>query len=411
VWPLRFVIPHVPGLRPRWRIRAGLFFYDRLARFASGVRPSLPGSASVRLDLPPYDAGLRPGLRHGFAYADCRVDDARLVIENALDAERRGARIFVRTACVSAHRDGGLWRVRLDDGRTISARALVNAAGPWVKEVLARRLGVRSNLEVRLVRGSHIVLPALYAGPHAFVLQNDDGRVVFMIPFAGRYTVVGTTDAPHGGPDEPVRPTPEEVDYLLRAANRYLARAVRAEDVVWSYAGVRPLCDDGRADPSKVTRDYTLHLDEAGGAPVLSVFGGKITTYRALAEQALAKLARHFPGLKGGWTARTPLPGSDFGGASRAEAREAFFARYPALAPEVRRALFRRHGARADEVAGDGDMGEHFGGGLTARELAWFVAREWARQPEDVLWRRTKAGLLLAPEAQARVRAAMERLA
>ncbi|MDW8468255.1 MAG: glycerol-3-phosphate dehydrogenase [Burkholderiales bacterium] len=406
VWPARFVMPHVPGLRPRWMIRAGLLLYDHLAR-----RQSLAGSRTVRLDRPPYDAGLRPGLVHGFEYADCRVDDARLVVENALDAASRGARVLTRTALVSARRERGRWRAVLSNGATLAARAIVNAAGPWVKEVLEARLGRPSADRVRLVRGSHIVVPALYPGEHAFILQNDDRRVVFMIPYEARFTLVGTTDVAHPSAAEPARATDAEVEYLCRAVNRYLARPVRPQDAIWTYAGVRPLYDDGGADPSKVTRDYALRVDdEAGEAPVLSVFGGKITTYRRLAEHALERLRPYFAGMGPPWTASTPLAGSDFG-ASRAEARAAFFARHARLPLEIRQGLFRRHGARAMQIAGDGDVGEHYGAGLTERELAWFIEREWARELDDVLWRRTKAGLVLEEAARRRVRAALERLA
>jgi len=397
VWPARFVMPHVPELRPRWMIRTGLFLYDHLAR-----RASLPGSRAVRLDEPPYSAGLRAGLRHGFIYSDCRVDDARLVIANAADARARGARVLTRTQCVAAVREQGAWRARLSSGETLQARAIVNAAGPWVKQVLNERLSQASRDSVRLVRGSHIVLPRLYAGEHAFILQNDDRRVVFMIPYGDEHTLVGTTDVPQEAADAPAAASAAELEYLCRAVNRYLAQPVRTQDIVWRYAGVRPLYDDGSADPSAVTRDYTLRLDEAGGAaPVLSVFGGKITTYRRLAEQALERLARWFPGMQPAWTARVPLPGSDFGGAPRVEARDAFFASHPHLPEATLRPIFRRHGALAQSVVGDGDLGEDYGAGLSERELRHFVEHEWATGAEDVLWRRTKAGLLMS-EAQRR---------
>ena len=399
VWPARFVMPHVPELRPRWMIRAGLFLYDHLAR-----RASLPGSRAVRLDAPPYGAGLQPGLRHGFVYSDCRVDDARLVIANAMDARERGARVLTRVECVSARRADGAWIAALSGGEQVRAKAIVNAAGPWVKTLLNARLAQPSADAVRLVKGSHVVLPKLYEGEHAFILQNDDRRVVFMIPYGDLHTLVGTTDIPVA--DENARPqaSAEEIAYLCRAVNRYLARPARPQDVVWSYAGVRPLYDDGSADPSAVTRDYTLRVDDdAGRAPVLSVFGGKITTYRMLAEHALAKLAPYFPGMKPAWTARTPLSGSDFGGAARAESRDAFFASHPKLPEATLRPIFRRHGTHAQAVVGDGDLGEDFGGGLTERELRWFVEREWAQTAEDVLWRRTKAGLLMAPAQRDRV--------
>jgi len=408
VWPARFVMPHVPELRPRWMIRAGLFLYDNLGRFGAALASQgreLPGSRSVRLDRPPLNAGLKPQFRHGFEYSDCRVDDARLVVANAVSARELGAEVLTRTECVSAERRDGLWQIALSNGRRVRARAIVNAAGPWVKQVLNERLGQPSQDAVRLVKGSHIVLPQLYEGEHAFLLQNDDRRVVFMIPYEERYTLVGTTDEPV---TEAARPaaTAQEVDYLCRAVNRYLARPVNPQQLVWCYAGVRPLYDDGSSDPSAVTRDYTLRLDDGPDvAPVLSVFGGKITTYRRLAEQALEKLARHFPGMKRAWTMIAPLPGSDFGADGRAAAREQLFARHPRIERETLRGIFRRHGTRAAEVIGDGDLGEHFGAGLHEREVNYLVEREWARSAEDVLWRRTKTGLHMTAAQRARVAA------
>jgi glycerol-3-phosphate dehydrogenase len=389
----------VPELRPRWMIRAGLFLYDHLAR-----RTSLPASQAVRLDEPPYDSGLQRQLKHGFAYSDCRVDDARLVVANAMDARERGARILTRTECLSAVRRNGHWTARLSNGEQASAKAVVNAAGPWVKSVLNDRLSQASRDAVRLVKGSHIVLPKLYSGEHAFILQNNDRRVVFMIPYGELHTLVGTTDVPVQ--DETARPeaTAAEVAYLCRAVNRYLARPARPEEVVWKYAGVRPLYDDGTADPSAVTRDYTLRVDdEAGRAPVLSVFGGKITTFRRLAEQAMDKLSRYFPGLKPAWTDRVPISGSDFGGVARVEARDAFFASHPHIAESTLRGIFRRHGTHAQAVVGSGNLGEDYGAGLSEREVRYFVEHEWAHTADDVLWRRTKAGLLMTPAQRERV--------
>ena len=395
-WPLHFVIPHVPELRPRWMIRIGLFLYDHLAR-----RSVLPASQAVRLDAPPYAAGLQSRFKYGFVYADCRVDDARLVVANALDAQRRGARVMVRTECMSARRDGALWRARLSNGEEVGARAIVNAAGPWVKHVLNDRLGQPSRDAVRLVKGSHIVLPRLYEGEHAFIVQNDDRRVVFIIPFEDRFTLVGTTDVPVNEMDA-LEPTDDEVRYLCAAASRYLARPIDPARLVWRYAGVRPLYDDGSADPSSITRDYTLRLDHVhDGAPVLSVFGGKITTYRRLAEQALKKLAPYFPRMKQSWTADAALPGSEF--ASRAAAQQAVFARYRALPEPLVRGVFRRHGSETPSVLGDGQLGEDYGGGLTERELRYMLEHEWARSADDVLWRRTKCGLHMSAAQRRRV--------
>ena len=397
--PMRFVMPHVPELRPRWMIRLGLFLYDHLAR-----RSILPGSRSVRLDRSPYRDILRTELRHGFTYSDCRVDDARLVIANVHDAAARGAQVRVRTECVSARRVAGQWHVTFSNGNLVRVKAIANAAGPWAKQVLNERLGQPSADELRLVRGSHILVPRLYEGEQAFILQNDDRRVVFLIPFEEAFTLIGTTDVPVGGDPTAAEATDEEVRYLCRAATRYLRTPVAPSQVVWRYAGVRPLYDDGTQDPSAVTRDYTLRIDDdQGEAPVLSIFGGKITTYRRLAEQAVDKLARYFPRARTSWTAGTPLPGSDY--RERGQAFAGIRACYPNVPGEVLGAVFRRHGTRAAAVLGDGRLGEHYGAGLTEREVRYFVECEWARSAEDVLWRRTKAGLHLDERQQARVRA------
>ena len=403
VWPIRFLMPHVPELRPRWMIRTGLFLYDHLAR-----RSLLPGSTAVRLSGP-YGSGLRPELKHGFLYSDCRVDDARLVVANAMDVRRLGGRVLNGVECVAAKRVTGGWRARLSNGEDIEAKAIVNAAGPWVKRVLNGNLNQPSSDAVRLVRGSHMVVPKLYEGDHAFILQNDDRRVVFMIPYGDLHTLVGTTDVPQHE-SESAQPTFAEVDYLCRAVNRYLAKPVNPGDAVWRFAGVRPLYDDGTSDPSAVTRDYTLRVDDdQGAAPVLSVFGGKITTYRHLAQQAVNRLAPYFPGLRPDWTATTPLPGSDFRGRPRAEARDAFFARHANVATPTLRAIFRRHGTLADEVVGDGKLGEDYGAGLSEREVRYFVDREWAKSAEDVLWRRTKCGLLMSEAQRKRIEQVMGR--
>jgi len=416
VWPAQFVMPHVRELRPRWMIRAGLFLYDHLAR-----RDALPGSTAVRLDAPPYNAGLKPGLVHGFRYADCRVDDARLVIANARSARALGASVAPRTELLRAERRNGRWQARLRDAqgaeRTIEARAVVNAAGPWVKSVLNDRLGQPSDEAVRLIQGSHIVLPRLYEGEHAFILQNDDRRVVFMIPFEERFTLVGTTDVALEGDVAKPHASDAEVTYLCRAVNRYLATPARAEDVVWRFAGVRPLYDDGTQDPSAVTRDYVLRVDAAedprAPVPVLSIYGGKITTYRRLAEHALEALAGHFPAMRTPWTAQAALPGSDFDDRPRTAMRDAFYARYPELPRPLLRDLFHRHGTLARDVLGDArtaaDLGEDFGGGLTAREVDYFMAREWAQSADDVLWRRSKVGLRLDAAARARLAEVMGR--
>lgn len=409
VAPLRFVMPHVPELRPRWMMRMGLFLYDHLGKrafAASGRGITLPGSHGIDLRVPPYNSGLKPALTRGFIYSDCRVDDARLVLANAASARELGAVILTRTECVTAKRVEGGWQAVLRDARhgerTVVARGIVNAAGPWVKQVLNDRLHQPSRDNVRLVKGSHIVVPRLYEGDHAFILQNDDRRVVFMIPYEIKYTLIGTTDIAVTSDVSALHASAEEIEYLCRAVTRYLAQPIAPADVVWSYAGVRPLYDDGTADPSAITRDYTLRLDDdAGAAPVLSVFGGKITTYRKLAEHALDKLAPWFPDIKAAWTSATPLPGGDIDGDIDAfNARLA--AEYPELPAPLLQTLARRHGTWARRVLTGArtvaDLGAHFGFHLYAREVDYMLASEWALTAEDILYRRTKAGLHLLPQ-------------
>jgi glycerol-3-phosphate dehydrogenase len=398
VHPVRFIMPHVPQLRPRWVIRTGLFFYDHL-----GHRTRLPGSHAVRLDRPPYSAGLKPEYRHGFIYSDCCVDDARLVVANARDAKVRGASVLTCTECMAAKREGSHWRAQLrgrGGGREVAARAIVNAAGPWVKAVLNERLHQPSRDSVRLVKGSHIVVPRLYEGDHAFILQNDDRRVVFMIPYEERYTLVGTTDVAYDG--DPSRPdaSAAEVEYLCRAASRYLSRAVRPAEVLWRYAGVRPLYDDGSASPTAVSRDYVLRLDsDQAAAPVLSVFGGKITTYRRLAEHVMEKLAPWFPDMGPAWTGEALLPGATIPHGNGVRFTRRLQERYPRMPRTLLEGLARRHGALAYDVLGDADaaadLGQHFGADLYAREIDYLIEHEWAASADDVLWRRSKAGLQL----------------
>jgi len=392
--PLEFVMPHVPALRPAWMIGVGLWLYDHL-----GGRHELPRSHSVSLRDSVYGAGLKPGLVKGFVYSDCRVDDARFVVLAAIDAAGQGAAILPRTRCSAARRRGGVWHCVLEGEagqREIQARALVNAAGPWVEQVIHAVAGANAPAHARLVKGSHIVVPRVHDGAHAMILQNDDRRIIFVIPYEGAFSLIGTTDilCEHG--PQPVEISDREVEYLCAAVNRYLARAIGPSDVVWSYAGVRPLYDDGKTDPSTVTRDYVLELDVSGGAaPLLSVFGGKITTARKLAEHALEKLAEGGIGMGAAWTETAPLPGGDmdsFAGFLAALRRD-----FAALDPAWVEALARRHGTRArailDGVRGPADLGQSFGGGLYGREVAWLKREEWARDPADILWRRTKCGL------------------
>ncbi len=409
IWPLEFVLPHERHLRPAWMIRAGLFLYDHM-----GGRTSLPKSRGVRLTPEGHGAGLKPEFTRGFAYCDAWVDDARLVVLTLSSARAHGATVLARTRCSGARREGDAWRVTLRDrasGREseVRARILVNAAGPWVKSLLERELNLESPGRVRLVKGSHIVVPRIHDQRYAYILQNPDRRVVFMIPYEREFTLIGTTDVQVSEQDLPAAISPDEVAYLCAAASRYSAREVTADQVAWSYSGVRPLYDDGKEDPSAITRDYVLLLD-AQGPPLLSVFGGKITTYRKLAEQVMDKLARWIPAHRR-WTHAEALPGGDFGGRDFQMVLGEFRTRYPALDPHWLARLLRRHGTLSRKILDDAktaaDLGENFGGGLYERELAYLVEHEWARSAEDVLWRRTKCGLHMSEAQRRRVAACM----
>jgi glycerol-3-phosphate dehydrogenase len=413
VWPLEFVLPHERHLRPAWMIRAGLFLYDHLGHRLFGGRSSLPGSRGVELAADGCGAGLKRDFRRGFAYYDCWVDDARLVVLNARSAAAHGAEVLTRTRLAAARREGEQWLARIEPrsggAREVRARALVNAAGPRVKEVLDRELGIAIPAKVRLVKGSHIVVPRIHSKRHAFILQNPDRRVIFLIPYEREFTLVGTTDVEVADEDFAPVISASEVEYLCAAASRYTERPITPERVVWSYSGVRPLYDDGSRDPSAVTRDYHLLLDEGPdgrGAPLVSVFGGKITTYRKLAEHVLAKLSRRFPGTRA-WTHAEPLPGGDFGGRGFTGLFDDCVHRHPRLpAPWLAR-LLRRHGTLAETIIGgaasEAGLGEYFGGGLYQRELDYLVANEWAREDDDVLWRRTKCGLHMSEAQRSRV--------
>jgi D-erythritol 1-phosphate dehydrogenase len=408
--PLLFVLPHEPHLRPAWMIRTGLFLYDRL-----GGRMSLPKSSSVKLTPQGWGAGLKQRFRRGFVYADARVDDARLVVVNAVDARMRGAEIRVRTRVASARRSEGVWRVSLQDesdtATEVAARAIVNAAGPWVRDVLTELSDAPIGAGVRHVKGSHIVVPRVHDAAHAYILQNADHRIVFVIPYEERYTLIGTTDVPVDDYAHPAI-SDDETRYLLALANTYLEEPVRTGDIVWTYSGVRPLFDDGSMDPSAVTRDYVLRtepkLPDVSRAPVLSVFGGKITTYRRLAEAALAELRPFFPAMRPSWTHAAPLPGGDLPGDREAWGDE-LVRRYPAMPGELLRDLARRHGTRATDVLGDArrveDLGESFGANLTEREIRYLQAEEWAASADDLLWRRTKCGLPMTARERERVAA------
>ncbi|MFL1461953.1 glycerol-3-phosphate dehydrogenase [Roseococcus sp. DSY-14] len=397
IWPLRFVLPHRPEMRPRWLLRAGLFLYDHLAR-----RVSLPGAEAFRTAQDPRGAPLKPEFTHAFAYSDAWVEDSRLVLLCAMDAAARGAEIRPRCAFQAAERHPDHWRVTLEDGEVVQCRALVNAAGPWVQKALDAAHALPPG-KVRLIRGSHIVLPRLYEGAHAYILQNDDRRVVFAIPYEGRFTLVGTTDVPHEGDPAEARCTPEEAAYLCAAVSRQFRRQVAPDDIAWTYSGVRPLFDDGAEDPSAVTRDYVLKLDEAG-APLLSVYGGKITTFRRLAEEAAARVGAAIGRAGTPWTARATLPGGDLGGRTHEQFAKEMARALPLVPPEWLPRLVRTHGSLLPEVMA-GEPGAHLGATLSERELDWMRAREWAATAEDVLWRRTKLGLHMTEAERAAVAA------
>ena len=400
-WPLRFVLPHQSGgKRPAWLVRLGLFIYDHL-----GGRKILPGTRRLDLRTAPVGKPLRDGFTVGFEYSDCWVDDARLVVLNARDAARRGAEIATRTRCVSAERADDRWTLTLEDTvtgatRTVQARALVNAGGPWVDEVLRQRVRLNTADRIRLVRGSHIVTKRLFDHDRAYIFQNPDGRVVFAIPYETDFTLIGTTDRDHDASADAVVCTPEEADYLREAASAYFRQPIAPEDVVWTYAGVRPLYDDGAKSATQATRDYVLRVEGGEGrAPILNIFGGKITTYRRLAEAALDKLKPHLPAMTGGWTATASMPGGDFPVDGVAAQVAALRGRYGFLDDRWALRLVRAYGTEAAAVLGTAkaasDLGRDFGATLTEAEVRWLMREEWARTAEDVLWRRSKLGLVL----------------
>ncbi|MCW8844160.1 MAG: glycerol-3-phosphate dehydrogenase, partial [Rhodobacteraceae bacterium] len=425
-WPMRFVLPLHPdmrfeggtpiskllgltmpwlcGRRPGWIIRLGLFLYDHL-----GGRDILPGTTRVDLRQDAAGMALRPKMRRAFEYSDCWVDDARLVVLNARDAAERGGDIRVGTEVTEARRVDGQWQVTLQSAagqEHVTARALVNAAGPWVGNVIRDVVHTESRDGVTLVRGSHIVVPRLFDHDRAYFLQGSDGRIIFALPYEGAFTLIGTTDAPHEDPNDPPRCTDAERDYLLTFANRYFAKEIRAEDVVWRYSGVRPLYDDGASSATAATREYVLTLDRAG-APLLNVFGGKITTYRRLAEAALAKLGPYFPQAGGDWTAGVALPGGDFAVGDKSGLIERLCSDYPFVTGQWAARLMRAYGTEAWEVLGQAtcveDLGQSFGATLTEAELRWMRDREYARCGEDALWRRSKLGLHMSAEQRAAV--------
>ena len=416
-WPMRFVLPYhkdmrfegdtptskllstvmpwMRGRRPAWLIRLGLFMYDTL-----GGRKILPGTATLDLSATSEGAPLEEKFARAYEYSDCWVEDARLVVLNARDAEARGAKIMVRTKVVSAEREGDTWKIETEDResgkrRTHRARILVNAGGPWVGDIVANTVRINSTEGVRLVRGSHIVTKKLYDHDKCYFFQGTDGRIIFAIPYEQDFTLIGTTDQEHSDPSERPVCTDAEQDYLVEFANQYFKQQITRDDIVWTYSGVRPLYDDGATSATAATRDYVLKIDANGGAPVLNVFGGKITTYRRLAESAMDKISQFLPDLPGKWTAGVPLPGGDFEVADKPILTEGLKSDYPFLTDFWAARLIRAYGTEARAVLGEAkeaaDLGEDFGATLTEAEVNWLIAKEYARSAEDVIWRAQQA--------------------
>jgi len=407
--PLRFVLPHHDGLRPTWLLRLGLFLYDHI-----GGRHLLPPTRSVDLRTDEVGKPLVPGrFTKGFEYSDCFVDDARLVVLTARDAADRGADIRTRSRAVEIRQENRIWRVTVENTLTrehtvISARVLVNAGGPWVEQVLALGAGVNARAKVRLVQGSHIVVRKLYEHDRAYMFQNSDGRIVFAIPYQEDFTLIGTTDRDYEGDPSKVKASSEEIEYLCTSVSEYLAKPVSPQDVVWTYSGVRPLYDDGASEAKAATREYVFELDTPGGAPLLSIYGGKITTYRRLAEEALQRLEPYLRGAapredlkaREGWTAKSPLPGGDMDVSAIPALTAELQRSYPFLDTAHANRVAHAYGTRAGKMLGNAksldDLGQSFGATLTEREVRYLMSVEWALTAEDIVWRRSKLGLRLS---------------
>lgn len=397
IWPLRFVLPHQKGIRPAWLVRLGLFLYDHI-----GGRKRLPATRTLNLHREPVGVPIKAQYNKAFEYSDCWVDDARLVILNALDAAELGADIRTGTEVTHLERRDGNWHIEIAGQRPITARAVANAAGPAVLDLLARTTGHqrKSGEHIRLVRGSHIVVAKMFDTPQAYFCQNPDGRIFFAIPYEDDFTLIGTTDADHQGPLDNITASDEEIRYICDSVDVYFKQKIAPDDVIYSYAGVRPLVDDGSGKPETASRGYHFDLDTdaQGAAPLLSIFGGKITTYRHLAESAIGKLAPHLPMLAGpSWTLEKPLPGGDFpmDGAEALGSRLATL--YPFLPLPLIRRLVRSYGTCAQTWLGEAkaiaDLGTDFGHGLYAAEVDYLIDQEWAKSADDILWRRSKLGL------------------
>lgn len=404
IWPMRFVLPHSPQDRPAWLIRLGLFLYDNL-----GGRKRLPGTRTLDLRRDPQGAPLLDRYFKGFEYSDCWVDDARLVVLNAVDAVERGAEVLTRTPCISARREDGGWTIRTrseqtGEIRSFRARCIANCAGPWVRDVIDNVAHAQSARNVRLVKGSHIIVPKFWSGDHAYLVQNHDKRVIFINPYEGDMALIGTTDIAYDGSAGDVTADASEIDYLLGVVNRYFKEKLRRNDVLHSFSGVRALFDDGQGNPSAVTRDYVFDLDMGDGAPLMNVFGGKITTFRELAERGMQRLRQVFPDMGPDWTEDATLPGGEMANADYESYVELLRELYPWMPRKLVHHYARLYGARTNDLVGSAigmaDLGRHFGGQLYEAEARYLVAKEWAQTPEDILWRRTKHLLHLTSQEQ-----------
>lgn len=399
--PLRFRLPHRPYLRPAWMIRCGLFLYDTL-----GKRTTLPASHGIDLS---QSGLLQPEMKQGFEYSDCWVDDARLVLLNALSAAENGAEVANYCKVEQATQREGIWTVTIYDEQyqchfQRQAKTLVNATGPWIKSFFDQQLQQRSPRNIRLIKGSHIVVPKIHDEPNAYILQNKDHRIVFVIPYMGDFSIIGTTDVEYHGDPRKVEISTQEIDYLIDIVNQHFITPIQRDDVVWSYSGVRPLCDDESDSPQAITRDYTLELThDPKGAPLLSIFGGKLTTYRKLSEAAINKLSVYFPEIGPSWTATSPLPGGNFS-ASREQLVSTVTQQYPWLGTKLARRYIVQFGNRIHQllhgIRDVSGMGMCFADGVYQVELDYLVDNEWVKTGEDALWRRTKLGLYLTQSEQ-----------
>lgn len=402
IWPLRFILPHHQSLRPRWLIRLGLFLYDYI-----GGRKKLPASHSVNLKTHPAGDSLKDEFTHGFEYSDCWVQDARLVVLNAMDAAARGCDVRVRTEVTDLVRHDGHWTIHLrsnhtQETSTVTARVIVNASGPWVDKTLGLDEEHDARYATRLVKGSHIVVPKLFDHPYTYIFQNADNRIIFAVPYEQHYTLLGTTDMEVGDEPGTVTIDDSEIEYICQAASEYFATTVKPDDVVWAYSGVRPLYDDASSNASKVTRDYKLDLDVRKQAPVLSVYGGKITTYRKLADDAMNLLAEHLPHNTSDWTRSAPLPGGDMPDADFDAYLQQARSTYPWLAEPLLFDYVRNYGTCIHQLLAGctsvEQLGQAFGDALYQVEVDYLVRHEWAQSVDDIIWRRSKKGLGMSPD-------------